>query len=168
MSVRSVWKYLVDNVLHHALKFGLVGLIGFAIDVTIFNVLRSAAPGSDSFFYGPIGAKIVSVTVSTIVTWFGNRLWTFRSTRRHNFVLELVEFATIAVLGMGISLACLWISHYVLGYTSLLADNISANVIGLGLATSFRFLLYRYWVYGAHRSDSRSKVQDSRDSIPAA
>ncbi|MCY7287257.1 MAG: GtrA family protein, partial [Cryobacterium sp.] len=83
----------------------------------------------------------------------GNRYWTFREHRRQNFLLELFEFAVIAVLGLAISLLCLWISHYVLGFTSLLADNISGNVIGLVFATTFRFLLYRYWVYGHHRSD---------------
>ena len=42
-------------------------------------------------------------------------------------------------LGMLIALACLAVSHYVLGFHSALADNISANVIGLGLAMVFRF-----------------------------
>ena len=43
------------------------------------------------------------------------------------------------------------ISHYVLGFTSLLADNIAANVVGLVLGTAFRFLMYRYWVFGSAR-----------------
>ena len=48
---------------------------------------------------------------------------------------------------MGIALACLWISHYVLGFASPLADNIATNVIGLALGTAFRFTLYRFWVF---------------------
>lgn len=91
--------------------------------------------------------------VSTLVSWFGNRLWTFREHRRRNVLLELLEFSAIAVIGTGISLLCLYVSHYVLGYRSLLADNLSTNVIGLALATAFRFFLYRFWVYGHHRSD---------------
>lgn len=91
--------------------------------------------------------------VSTLVSWFGNRLWTFREHRRRNVLLELLEFSAIAVIGTGISLLCLYVSHYVLGYRSLLADNLSTNVIGLALATAFRFFLYRFWVYGYHRSD---------------
>jgi putative flippase GtrA len=53
---------------------------------------------------------------------------------------------------MGIGLACLWFSHYVLGFTSVIADNISSNVIGLGLGSVFRFTLYRYWVFSPNRS----------------
>ena len=44
-------------------------------------------------------------------------------------------------------MACLAISHYALGFTSPLADNIAANVVGLGLATAFRFWSYRRWVF---------------------
>ena len=68
-------------------------------------------------------------------------------------MLELLEFAAIAIVGMGIALLCLYVSHHLLGFTSLLADNISANVIGLVIATAFRFLMYRFWVYGPSRTD---------------
>lgn len=152
-SIRRAVAYLYERLIRYAVKFGVVGLIGYFVDVGLFNALRLGAFGADHFFQGPLGAKIVSVTVATLVTWFGNRYWTFREHRRQNFVLELLEFAGIAVVGMGISLLCLYISHYLLGFTSLLADNISTNVIGLVIATAFRFLMYRFWVYGPHRSD---------------
>jgi putative flippase GtrA len=53
----------------------------------------------------------------------------------------------VAGVGLLISVACLWFSHYALGFTSLLADNISANFVGLGLGTLFRFWSYRKWVF---------------------
>ena len=152
-SVHRVALVLYERILRYALKFGVVGLMGYAIDVGVFNMLRVGAMGDDHFFQGPLGAKIVSVTISTLATWVGNRYWTFREHRRENIVLELVEFSVIAAVGMGISLFCLYLSHYVFGFNSLLADNISANVIGLVIATSFRFVLYRFWVYAPTRSD---------------
>lgn len=160
---------LYDQLIGYVLKFGTVGLVGYAIDVGIFNVLRLGILGDEHFFQGPIGAKIASVTVSTLATWFGNRYWTFRENRRKNFMLELLEFCTIAVVGMGISLLCLYVSHFVLGFTSLLADNISANVVGLILATAFRFLMYRFWVYGDHRSDglaARKVASEAQTTAP--
>lgn len=141
------------QLLHSALKFGAVGLVCYGIDVGIFNLLRLGVFGDDHFFHGPIGAKIVSVTISTLASWFGNRFWTFRQDRRYNMLLELGEFGVIAVGGMGISLVCLYVSHYLLGFDTLLADNISTNVIGLVLGTAFRFLLYRFWVYSPRRRD---------------
>jgi putative flippase GtrA len=165
--LKDVFDYVYERLIRYALKFGVVGLIGYFIDVGIFNALRLGAFGADHFFQQPLGAKIVSVTIATIVTWFGNRYWTFREHRRENFVLELLEFGGIAVVGMGISLLCLYISHYVLGFDSLLADNISSNVIGLVIATAFRFLMYRYWVYGPHRSDGLA-ARNRRDAEEAA
>jgi len=53
-------------------------------------------------------------------------------------------------VGLGIALSCLWTSHYLLGLDSPLADNISANVIGLFLGTTFRFWSYRRWVFREH------------------
>lgn len=140
--------YLYERLVRYALKFGVVGLVGFFIDVGIFNLLYASL--------GPYGSKIISVLVATLVTWFGNRYWTFREHRRHNFMLELLEFGVIAGLGMGIALACLWVSHYLLGFTSQFADNIAANVVGLFIATAFRFLMYRFWVFGPQRSDGLS------------
>lgn len=160
-------KYVYERLVRYALKFGVVGIIGYVVDVAIFNALRLGATGTDHFFQSPLGAKIVSVTVSTLVTWFGNRYWTFREHRRKNFMLELLEFSIIAVAGLGISLLCLWISHYVMGFASLAADNISANVIGLVLATLFRFLMYRYWVYGHHRKDGLT-ARKQREAEAAA
>lgn len=149
------------------MKYGAVGVVGFAVDVGVFNILRLLEGDLADELTNPLGAKAVSVTLSTIVAWLGNRYWTFRHTRRSGRTKEFLEFALVAAGGLGISLLCLWISHYVLGFTSLAADNISGNVIGLGLATAFRFLMSRYWVFGAHRSDSKAQ-RGAGDSDDAA
>ncbi len=151
--LKRAFFYLYELVVRYALKFGVVGLVGYFIDFGISNALWLGALGEDNFFHSTLGAKIVSVSISTLVTWTGNRYWTFRDHRRENVFLELLEFAVIAVLGLGISIGCLWFSENVLGFTSILSRNIAGNVVGLFLATAFRFLLYRYWVYGHHRSD---------------
>jgi putative flippase GtrA len=151
-----------------ALAFGIVGLGAYFIDLGIFNGLRLGILGTTVFVHQPLAAKVISVTVSTLASWFGNRYFAFRERRRSNFLLELLEFACIAVAGLGISLGCLYISHYVLGFTGLLADNIAANVIGLVLATTFRFLMYRFWVYGANRAGGQNARQAAASSVPDA
>jgi len=159
---------LYEKLLRYALKFGVIGLLGYVTDVGIFNLLRLGVFGHGHFFQGPIGAKIISVAIATLVTWFGNRYWTFREHRRKNFLLELVEFTTVSIGGLLIGLLCLWISHYVLGFDNLVADNISSNIIGLFLGTAFRFLLYRYWVYGHHRRDGLTARQNKALGAEAA
>ncbi|MDQ1596693.1 MAG: hypothetical protein QOI70_117 [Microbacteriaceae bacterium] len=159
---------LWELLLRYALKFGIVGLIGYFVDVGIFNALRLGGAGQGHFFQEPIGAKIVSVVVATAATWFGNRYWTFRDHRRKNFVLELFEFSVVAAGGLGIGLLCLWVSHYLLGLRSLVADNISTNLIGLFLGTAFRFVLYRFWVYGHHRRDGLTAQRHKAEAAAMA
>lgn len=146
------------GLLAYALKFGVVGLIGLVIDVALFNALRLGMFGADGWAQSAIGAKTISTSVAIVFNWLGNRYWTFRKHRRRNYLREFAEYVVVSLGGMAISLACLWISHHALGLTNLVADNVSSNVIGLGLGTAFRFVLYRYWVYGHHRSDGLSQV----------
>jgi putative flippase GtrA len=146
--VRKLW----DGVVKYMLKFGVVGLIGMVIDVGVFNLLRLGALGHGHFIQGPVGASVVSVSLAVLFNWLGNRYWTFRESRRRNALLELLEYGAVSVAGLLVALACLWVSHYLLGFDSLLADNISKNVVGLALGTVLRFALFRYWVWGHHRS----------------
>jgi len=148
---KRAWRAAADLVVGYALKFGVVGVFGYLIDVGVFNLLRIDA-GNGPVLASSFWAKAISVSVATLATWIGNRYWTFRDRRRKDFALELVEFAAISGAGMAIALGCLYVSHHVFGARSLLADNIAANGVGLVLGTAFRFVMYRYWVYGDHRT----------------
>lgn len=127
-------------------KFGLVGLVGLVIDVGLFNLLRFSDE-SGVLHDRPLTAKVISTVAATTWTFFGNRLWTFQDRQRTSFKREYALFFTLSGIGMLIAIACLGFSHYVLRLDSQLADNISANVIGLVLGTVFRFWSYRRWVF---------------------
>jgi putative flippase GtrA len=138
------------NVLYReVLKFGAVGAVAFVVDIGLFNLLRHGivAVGSYDLDDKPLTAKTVSVLAATIVAWLGNRYWTFRRRRRASRRREFALFGLMNVGGLGIALACLAFSHYVLGLTSALADNVAGNVVGLGLGTLFRFWAYRRLVF---------------------
>ena len=150
-SIVRIWRWGLAQLKPFS-QFGVVGLAAALIDFAIFNllgVIQTQSPGLD---YTPLTNKVVSMVVSTIFAWAGNRYWTFRSSRRRAFLKELAEFSTVALGGILISVGVLWFSHYVLGFTTILADNISTNVIGLVLATIFRYVLYRYWVFSPKRA----------------
>ena len=137
-------------------RFGIVGLCGLVVDVAVFNILRLTLFSPEAMHEGPVIAKVISTSLAIIANWMGNRYWTFGNSRRSHVVREGIEFFLVSLGGMAISLLCLWVSHYVLGFTSLLADNISTNVIGLALGTAFRFTFYRAWVFGPDRPSSRA------------
>ena len=137
----------IDVLYREVLKFGAIGAVAFVVDIGVFNLLRHEVVGN--LADKPLTAKTISVLTATVVAWLGNRYWTFRHRRRASRRREFTLFLLMNLGGLGISLACLGFSHYVLGLTSALADNIAGNVIGLGLGTLFRFWAYRQLVFTA-------------------
>jgi putative flippase GtrA len=132
-------------------KFGVVGAVCTVIDFGLFNVFHLAA-GVD-----PLVAKTLSVSVAATCSYFGNRHWSFRHRARSGFRREYVRFFLLNALGLGLALACLAVTKYVLGLTDALSLNIAGNVIGMGLATGFRFWAYRRWVFVGQPSEPRSE-----------
>lgn len=126
-------------------RFGAVGGVAFVVDVGLFNLLRF---GPGELLGGkPLTAKVVSVALATLVAWLGNRYWTFAHKRSDAHARELGKFVLANIGGMLVAVGCLAFSHYVLGLTSPLADNIAANVVGLTLGTAFRYAAYRWFVF---------------------
>ena len=143
--IAGIWRELA--------KFGIVGLSALVIDIGLFNFLRFAG-GEGPMFDRPISSKIISVAVATTFAYFGNRYWTFRQRGRTNMGREYLMFFGLNAVAMLIAIGCLWFSHYFMGWDSALADNISANVVGLGLGTMFRFWSYRKFVFPAIPDDA--------------
>lgn len=141
-------------------KFGSVGAVAYVVDLGLFNLL-SFGPG-ELLGHKPLTAKIVSVTVATLVAWVGNRYWTFSARRTQARGRELAAFVVVNIGGMLIAVGCLAISTYALGLTSPLAKNVSANVVGLALGTAFRYVAYRRLVFTGYRAeDAPAAPQDA-------
>jgi len=138
--------YQLHQLIRESLKFATVGSVGFVIDIAVFNALLYSG-GEGPLQHKPLTAKTISVLVATLVTYTGNRLWTFRHRARQGVAREYALFFLLNGVGLGIALACLGFSRYVLGLSGPLADNLAANVIGLSLGTLFRFWSYRRWVF---------------------
>ena len=141
--VRSLYGR-VAHLRHEVAKFGSVGLAAFVIDAGLFNYLVTP---EGSLHKHPLTAKAVSTAVAATFAYFANRHWTWRHRSRTGLGREYVLFFVVNLIGLGIADSCLAISEYGLHQHSSLAKNISANVIGLVLATSFRWWAYRRWVF---------------------
>lgn len=138
-------------------RFGVVGVIGLAIDLLLFNLALFVD-------HHPMWAKIFSGVVSSAVCYFLNRHWTWRHRGRTGLRRELPLFIVASTIGLAIAEGCLVISHYTLGLTSKLDDNISANVVGLILATLFRFWAYKRFVF--LHPDEVTRREEPRVRLP--
>ena len=127
------------------MKFGSVGAIAYIANLGLFNLLVHfpISPLDDR----PVTGSLLAGFVSILVAYFGNRFWTWKDRPRRAMSREIALFFIINGIGILISAAVLYISRYILGFQSALADNIAANVIGIGLGTIFRFWSYRVWVF---------------------
>lgn len=130
--------------------FLAVGAAGYGVDVTAFNLLLSRGPLAG---HDPSLARTAAVGAAMCVTYAGNRTLTWRAHPHRNRRREVLLFVLFNIVGFGLSVATLAISHDLLGLTSRTADNISANVIGLALGTAFRFLTYKHFVFTVPHSD---------------
>ena len=92
---------LWHGLLAYAVKFGVVGLIGLVIDVTLFNLLRLGVFGDDHWAQSAIGAKTISTSVAIVFNWLGNRYWTFRNHRRRNYVRECLPLERVLLIAVG-------------------------------------------------------------------
>jgi putative flippase GtrA len=140
----------LHHLVHELVKFGLVGAANVVVDVGIFNLLLFGP-----LEHKPITAKTLSTAVAIVSSYFMNRHWTWRHRARTGVRRELPLFLLLSGVGLAITLGCLAVSHYGLGLTSKLADNVAANVVGLGLGMAWRFWSFKRWVFLAAPDDRR-------------
>ena len=157
VTLLAAW-YQLHHLIRESVKFATVGSFGFVVDVAVFNALLYAG-GQGPLYDRPLTAKTIAVVVATVITYTGNRHWTFRHRARTGITREYPLFFVLNGVGLGIALTCLAVSRYVLGFSGPLADNLAANVIGLGLGTLFRFWSYRKWVFPAPHSQVKPVAQ---------
>ena len=131
----------MDVIYREMVKLGVVGALAFVIDLGLANLLWQTVL-SDKV----TTAKIISGAVATLFAWVGNRQWTFRHRRSRPAHHEVALFFGVNLVALGISAVTLYVSHYGLGFTTILADNV-ATVVGIGIGTLFRFWAYRRYVF---------------------
>jgi putative flippase GtrA len=129
-------------------KFGVVGAVCYGIDLAVFNLCLLV------FDLSWFPALLVSTVVSTSFAFVGNRFWTWRHRERSSLRREYGLYFGFNLVGLGIGAGVLLLSHNVLGevwpfFQTALADNFAGKVVGVGLASLFRFWAYRRFIFRA-------------------
>lgn len=128
------------GLLRELTKFGIVGGTAVVIADVGTNLLHFR------FGLGALMANVIATIVATVVSYAGNRYWTFRHRQRTTVRREGLLFFVLNGIGLAIQLACLGVCTYVLGWHDKLSYNIFL-IIGIGLATAFRYGAYKKWVW---------------------
>jgi putative flippase GtrA len=148
VTAASSWRSQASRLLGEVVRFLAVGGVATAVSFVGFNALAHGLLfGAAPLRSHPIVAYVLANAVAGVVAYVGMRLWAFREREASDQTTGVVRFFVLGALTMAIPVVCLWISRYVLGLSSPLADNLSANVIGLGISTATRFWVFRRFVF---------------------
>lgn len=154
MSTR--WRRLVKEVL----RFLAVGGVATVVAIVLFNFLvHGFGLGVGPWLHEePVFAYVLANLVGMAISYQGTRAWAFSGRDTAHPDGGVTVFLVINVATMMIPVACLWISRNLLGLDDPISDNLSANVIGLFLAMSARFVLFRHlvWAQPSYRPSERS------------
>jgi putative flippase GtrA len=127
-------------LIHEGAKFLVIGGIGFVVTLGGADVLHLAMG------VGKYTSITIATIVATIVTFIGNRYWTFAHREGAGTTRESVMFFVLNGVGLLFQYACIWIVQDLLHHQGGLWYNV-ANLIGIVFGTIFRFWSYRKWVW---------------------
>jgi putative flippase GtrA len=150
------------------LRFAMVGAFTWFVDTGVVYTLKLTLLGEK-----PLTARIVGVLAATVVSYFLNREWSFRSRggrRRHH---ELALFLVCSAIGVGLTVLPQTVSLYVLQIripfvspvTQAVANFVTGQVIGVLLAMVFRFWAFRRFVFP---EEVAVRTQREREKSPVA
>ncbi|MGH3273181.1 MAG: GtrA family protein [Streptosporangiaceae bacterium] len=152
-SLYARFRYLI----HEVAKFGIVGGVGFIVSLAGADLLRY------DFGVGKYKAVTVATLAATVMTFLGNRYWTYRHRPRRGTARESVLFFLMNGIWILIQYASIATIQDGLGLTSQLWYNV-ANLLGIAVGTVFRFYSYRQWVWRAPVTD----VLEGHESLEPA
>ncbi len=139
-------------------KFGIVGLSGVVVNFAVFWVCINGMG------LASVRSNIVATVIAIATNYLGYRYWLYRERDAASRKREITLFLVYSGIGMLIETGVLGFSVYVLRLDSHF-EQIGAKVIGLAVATVFRFVSYRTWVFKAVPEPAAAPVQ--QPTVPA-
>jgi putative flippase GtrA len=143
---------LLRDLIPEIAKFGVVGATGAIVDLGGSGVLYGV------YHLGPLKAKAIAFVAATIITYVGNRFWTFRHRVNHHWLREISYFLLLNAAGLAIAEGVIAFTTYGLDARGNFAYNM-ANIAGTALGTIFRYFTYKKWVWIAPLPPSESDPQ---------
>jgi putative flippase GtrA len=134
--LRASWRILLKEVA----AFGLVGAVGFAIQIGLLYFFLHLG-------WGPLTANGVSMIVAVAVTYVGNRYFSFSHRARTGLARETSIFLGINAIAFALSEVMVAIAAYPLGYKHHQHVIVGVTVFSIGIGTLFRFWSYKRFVF---------------------
>lgn len=132
----------VRRLLDEVAKFGAVGALGTVVNFAVSNLLWHLTS------LQAVRANVIATVVAIACNYVGFRYFTYRDRDKGAKSKELTLFLAFSVIGLVIENGILYAAIYGFGWDTQLQRNVF-KVVGIGIATLFRFWSYRTWVFKA-------------------
>ena len=122
-------------------KFAVVGGSGVAVNFLVFNVLLHGMRA------GAMTATVAASCVAMGTNYLGFRYFAYRD-RASRTRQQIVLFFVFSSIGVTMESALFYVGYHGLAMNGPLGSNL-AKAVSIVLASAFRFLVYRTWVFDA-------------------
>lgn len=120
------------------LRFGLVGVLGFAVDAGVMQALVTFAG------WGPVQARAVSIPVAVLATWALNRTITFRDSDAP-VLRSLARYIAVSATGAAVNFVVY--TGLVLSSRTMAAAPLAALAIASIVALLVNFLGSKHFAF---------------------
>ncbi|MEU1472312.1 GtrA family protein [Streptomyces sp. NPDC005761] len=142
MSERGALRARLDLLAREVAKFGVVGAVGLVVNIAVSNLLWRYTD------IPTVRAGLMATFVAILCNYVGFRYWTYRDRDKSGRTRELTLFLLFSAVGAVIETGVLYAATYGFGWNTPVQSNVF-KILGIGIATMFRFWSYRTWVFRA-------------------
>ncbi|MEU4036721.1 GtrA family protein [Streptomyces collinus] len=129
----------VTRVVLEVVKFGVVGGSGVLVNFLVFNLLLHGLRWS------AMTATVLASCIAMATNYVGFRYFAYRD-RASRTRRQIVLFFVFSGLGVVMESGLFWVGYHGLGLHGAVESNV-VKAVSIVLASAFRFLVYRTWVF---------------------
>ncbi|MET8949736.1 GtrA family protein [Streptomyces sp. NPDC004393] len=129
----------VRRIAVEVVKFGVVGGSGVAVNFVVFNALLHGLK------WAPMTATVLASVIAMGTNYIGFRFFAYRD-RASRTRQQIVLFFVFSGLGVVMESVLFYAGYHGLGMNGPFGSNV-AKALSIVLASAFRFLVYRTWVF---------------------
>ncbi|MFD8425089.1 GtrA family protein [Streptomyces sp. NPDC059466] len=133
-------------------RFAAVGGSGVAVNFLVFNLLLHGLK------WAPMAATVIASCVAMGTNYLGFRFFAYRD-RASRTRRQILLFFVFSGIGVVMESALFYVGYHGLGLNGPLGSNL-AKALSIVLASAFRFLVYRTWVFGQVERDHQELARD--------
>ncbi|MDG4860432.1 GtrA family protein [Streptomyces sp. T-3] len=137
--VRPAGRARLRRIGKEIVKFGIVGGSGVGVNFVVFNLLLHGLS------WRPMTSTVLASCVAICTNYLGFRFFAYRD-RSARTKQQIVLFFVFSGIGVAVESGLFYVAYHGMGWDGPLGSNI-AKATSIVLASAFRFLVYRTWVF---------------------